>query len=191
MPSSEQAELKQWLSALLALRAAHPAPHQGSGSSWWPRERLWRHQADGGEQVVYLLNVSTTPQSYAVPVGKLRSGSALVDLRQSGENLAIGGSSGRWTCRPSPAALPAGALREAGERAPDGALFHGGGLLDAARSSRREETEGSYGPVAPVFQPVVHLRRRLLKLASSSPPHQDGEGDDGEQQRLMQHVHAG
>lgn len=45
-----------------------------------------------GEQVVYLLNISTTPQSYAVPVGKLRSGSALVDL-QSGENLAIGGSS--------------------------------------------------------------------------------------------------
>ena len=45
-----------------------------------------------GEQIVYLLNVSTTPQSYAVPASKLRSGSALVDL-QSGERLAIGGSS--------------------------------------------------------------------------------------------------
>ena len=44
------------------------------------------------EQVVYLLNLSTTPQSYALPVGKLRSGSALVDL-QSGERLALGGSS--------------------------------------------------------------------------------------------------
>lgn len=44
------------------------------------------------EQVVYLLNVSSTPQSYAVPVGKLRSASALVDL-QSGESLAIGGNS--------------------------------------------------------------------------------------------------
>ncbi len=44
------------------------------------------------EQVVYLLNVSGTPQSYAVPASKLRSGSALVDL-QSGERLAIGGSS--------------------------------------------------------------------------------------------------
>ena len=45
-----------------------------------------------GEQVVYLLNVSTTPQSYSLPLAKLRSGSALVDL-QSGERLAIGGSS--------------------------------------------------------------------------------------------------
>lgn len=37
VPSSEQSELKQWLSQLLALRAAHPALYQGSGSSWWPR----------------------------------------------------------------------------------------------------------------------------------------------------------
>lgn len=93
VPSSEQSELKQWLSQLLALRAAHPALYQG--------ERV-KLVADGSvygdikqtaaEQVVYLLNVSSTPQSYAVPVGKLRSGSALVDL-QSGESLAIGGSS--------------------------------------------------------------------------------------------------
>ena len=37
VPSSEQSDLKQWLSQLLALRAAHPALYQGSGSSWWPR----------------------------------------------------------------------------------------------------------------------------------------------------------
>ena len=93
VPSGEQAELKQWLSELLALRAKHPALYQG--------ERV-KLVADGSvygdlkqtasEQIVYLLNVSSTPQSYALPAGKLRSGSALVDL-QSGENLAIGGSS--------------------------------------------------------------------------------------------------
>lgn len=93
VPSSEQADLKAWLGQLLALRAAHPALYQG--------ERV-KLVADGSvygdikqtaaEQVVYLLNVSSTPQSYGVPVGKLRSGSALVDL-QSGERLALGGSS--------------------------------------------------------------------------------------------------
>jgi hypothetical protein len=92
-PSGEQAELKQWLSELLALRAAHPALYQG--------ERV-KLVADGSvygdikqtaaEQVVYLLNLSTTPQSYSLPLAKLRSGSALVDL-QSGERLAMGGSS--------------------------------------------------------------------------------------------------
>ncbi|MNH43739.1 hypothetical protein D3C76_1754620 [compost metagenome] len=44
------------------------------------------------EQIVYLLNVSSTPQSYSLPVARLRGGSALVDL-QSGERLPIGGSS--------------------------------------------------------------------------------------------------
>src|SRR5690606_32940422 len=93
VPSSDQAELKLWLSQLLAMRATHPALYQGD------RVKL---VADGSvesdikqtaaEQLVYLLNVSTTPQSYALPVGKLRSGSALVDL-QSGESLALGGSS--------------------------------------------------------------------------------------------------
>lgn len=92
VPSAEQAELKQWLSTLLGLRAKHPALYHG--------ERV-KLVADGsiygdikqtkGEQIVYLLNVSTTPQSYSLPVGKLRSGSALLDL-QSGESLAMGGS---------------------------------------------------------------------------------------------------
>jgi hypothetical protein len=93
VPSAEQAELKEWLARLLALRAKHPALYQG--------ERV-KLVADGsvygdikqtaGEQIVYLLNVSSTPQSYALPVGKLRSGSTLLDL-QSGESLTTGGSS--------------------------------------------------------------------------------------------------
>ena len=92
-PSSEQAELKQWLSDLLALRAGHPALYQGERVKLVAEGSVYGDiKQTAGEQVVYLLNVSTTPQSYAVPVGKLRSGSALVDL-QSGENLAIGGSS--------------------------------------------------------------------------------------------------
>lgn len=93
VPSSEQSDLKQWLSQLLALRAAHPALYQGERVKLVAEGSVYGDiKQTAGEQVVYLLNVSTTPQSYAVPVGKLRSGSALVDL-QSGENLAIGGSS--------------------------------------------------------------------------------------------------
>ncbi len=93
VPGSEQAELKQWLSQLLALRAKHPALYQGERVKLVAEGSLYGDiKETAAEQIVYLLNVSSTPQSYAVPVGKLRSGSALVDL-QSGESLAIGGSS--------------------------------------------------------------------------------------------------
>jgi len=93
VPSSEQSELKQWLSQLLALRAAHPALYQGERVKLVAEGSVYGDiKQTAAEQVVYLLNVSSTPQSYAVPVGKLRSASALVDL-QSGESLAIGGNS--------------------------------------------------------------------------------------------------
>lgn len=93
VPGSEQAELKQWLSQLLAMRAAHPALYQGERVKLVADGSLYGDiKETAAEQIVYLLNVSSTPLSYALPVGKLRSGSALVDL-QSGESLAIGGSS--------------------------------------------------------------------------------------------------
>lgn len=90
---SEQAELKQWLAQLLAMRAAHPALYQGERVKLVADGSLYGDiKQTAGEQVVYLLNLSTTALSYNLPAGKLRSGSALVDL-QSGESLAIGGSS--------------------------------------------------------------------------------------------------
>ena len=93
VPGSEQSELKQWLSQLLALRAKHPALYQGERVKLVAEGSLYGDiKETAAEQIVYLLNVSSTPLSYALPVGKLRSGSALVDL-QSGESLAIGSSS--------------------------------------------------------------------------------------------------
>ncbi|WP_421182021.1 alpha-amylase family glycosyl hydrolase [Aeromonas enteropelogenes] len=93
VPSGEQAELKQWLSDLLALRAAHPALYQGERVKLVAEGSLYGDiKQTATEQIVYLLNVSTTPLSYNLPTGKLRSGSALVDL-QSGESLALGGGS--------------------------------------------------------------------------------------------------
>ncbi len=114
VPSSEQGELKQWLSQLLACAPPIPPLYQGAGQAGGRGERLWRHQADGGGAVVYLLNVSSTPQSYAVPVGKLRSASTLVDL-QSGE------PGHRWQQRDGGLAtaersFPAGALSEVGNK---------------------------------------------------------------------------
>ena len=92
-PSSEQAELKQWLGQLLALRAAHPALYQGERVKLVAEGSVYGDiKQTAAEQIVYLLNLSTTPQSYSLPLAKLRSGSALVDL-QSGERLAMGGSS--------------------------------------------------------------------------------------------------
>ncbi|MEV3842007.1 alpha-amylase family protein [Aeromonas veronii] len=93
VPSSEQAELKEWLAQLLAMRAAHPALYQGERVKLVADGSLYGDiKQTASEQVVYLLNLSTTALSYNLPAGKLRSGSALVDL-QSGESLAIGGSS--------------------------------------------------------------------------------------------------
>jgi cyclomaltodextrinase len=93
VPGSEQAELKEWLAQLLAMRAAHPALYQGERVKLMADGSLYGDiKQTAGEQVVYLLNLSTTALSYNLPAGKLRSGSALVDL-QSGESLAIGGSS--------------------------------------------------------------------------------------------------
>lgn len=93
VPSGEQAELKQWLSDLLALRAARPALYQGERVKLVAEGSVYGDiKQTATEQIVYLLNVSTTPLSYNLPTGKLRSGSALVDL-QSGESLALGGSS--------------------------------------------------------------------------------------------------
>ncbi|HHQ4662565.1 TPA: alpha-amylase family glycosyl hydrolase [Aeromonas veronii] len=93
VPGSEQAELKQWLSQLLALRAKHPALYQGERVKLVAEGSIYGDiKQTAGEQIVYLLNLSTTALSYNLPTGKLRSGSALVDL-QSGESLAIGGSS--------------------------------------------------------------------------------------------------
>jgi cyclomaltodextrinase len=93
VPGSEQAELKEWLAQLLAMRAAHPALYQGERVKLVADGSLYGDiKQTAGEQVVYLLNLSTTALSYNLPAGKLRSGSALVDL-QSGESLAIGGSS--------------------------------------------------------------------------------------------------
>ncbi|MFQ1833666.1 alpha-amylase family glycosyl hydrolase [Aeromonas veronii] len=93
VPSSEQAELKEWLAQLLAMRAAHPALYQGERVKLVAEGSLYGDiKQTAGEQIVYLLNLSTTALSYNLPTGKLRSGSALVDL-QSGESLAIGGSS--------------------------------------------------------------------------------------------------
>lgn len=91
--SAEQAELKEWLAQLLGMRAAHPALYQGERVKLVADGSLYGDiKQTAGEQVVYLLNLSTTALSYNLPAGKLRSGSALVDL-QSGESLAIGGSS--------------------------------------------------------------------------------------------------
>ncbi|WP_447779354.1 alpha-amylase family glycosyl hydrolase [Aeromonas veronii] len=93
VPGSEQAELKEWLAQLLAMRAAHPALYQGERVKLVAEGSLYGDiKQTAGEQIVYLLNLSTTALSYSLPTGKLRSGSALVDL-QSGESLAIGGSS--------------------------------------------------------------------------------------------------
>lgn len=93
VPGSEQAELKEWLAQLLAMRAAHPALYQGERVKLVAEGSLYGDiKQTAGEQIVYLLNLSTTALSYNLPTGKLRSGSALVDL-QSGESLAIGGSS--------------------------------------------------------------------------------------------------
>ncbi|MBL0623945.1 alpha-amylase family protein [Aeromonas veronii] len=93
VPSSEQVELKEWLAQLLAMRAAHPALYQGERVKLVAEGSLYGDiKQTEGEQIVYLLNLSTTALSYNLPTGKLRSGSALVDL-QSGESLAIGGSS--------------------------------------------------------------------------------------------------
>ncbi len=93
VPSAEQAELKEWLARLLALRAKHPALYQGERVKLVVDGSVYGDiKQTAGEQIVYLLNVSSTPQSYALPVGKLRSGSTLLDL-QSGESLTTGGSS--------------------------------------------------------------------------------------------------
>ncbi|MFM5848099.1 glycosidase [Aeromonas veronii] len=93
VPGSEQAELKEWLAQLLAMRAAHPALYQGERVKLVADGSLYGDiKQTASEQVVYLLNLSTTALSYNLSAGKLRSGSALVDL-QSGESLAIGGSS--------------------------------------------------------------------------------------------------
>ncbi|MEZ6962000.1 MULTISPECIES: alpha-amylase family glycosyl hydrolase [unclassified Aeromonas] len=93
VPSGEQVELKQWLGDLLALRAARPALYQGERVKLVAEGSLYGDiKQTATEQIVYLLNVSTTPLSYNLPTGKLRSGSALVDL-QSGESLALGGGS--------------------------------------------------------------------------------------------------
>ncbi len=93
VPGSEQAELKEWLAQLLAMRAAHPALYQGERVKLVAEGSLYGDiKQTVGEQIVYLLNLSTTALSYNLPTGKLRSGSVLVDL-QSGESLAIGGSS--------------------------------------------------------------------------------------------------
>ncbi len=93
VPGNEQAELKEWLAQLLAMRAAHPALYQGERVKLVADGSLYGDiKQTAGEQIVYLLNLSTTALSYNLPAGKLRSGSALVDL-QSGESLAIGGSS--------------------------------------------------------------------------------------------------
>lgn len=93
VPGSEQAELKEWLAQLLALRAKHPALYQGERVKLVADGSLYGDiKQTAGEQVVYLLNLSTSVLSYNLPTGKLRSGSALVDL-QSGERLAIGGNS--------------------------------------------------------------------------------------------------
>ncbi|MGN5138216.1 alpha-amylase family glycosyl hydrolase [Aeromonas sp. 164P] len=93
VPGSEQAELKEWFAQLLAMRAAHPALYQGERVKLVADGSLYGDiKQTAAEQIVYLLNLSTTALSYNLPAGKLRSGSVLVDL-QSGESLAIGGSS--------------------------------------------------------------------------------------------------
>jgi hypothetical protein len=168
VPSSEQSELKQWLSQLLALRAAHPALYQGERVKLVAEGSVYGDiKQTAAEQVVYLLNVSTTPQSYAVPVGKLRSGSALVDL-QSGENLAIGGSSVTVDLPPLSGRFrwcAEGGRQQKGLH--DGALFHGGGLLlDAAAQIVLVGRDRGLGPWRQCSSRLCTPRRRLLKLAS-------------------------
>ncbi|MFQ2908239.1 alpha-amylase family glycosyl hydrolase [Aeromonas allosaccharophila] len=93
VPDSEQAELKGWLAQLLAMRAAHPALYQGERVKLVADGSLYGDiKQTASEQVVYLLNLSTSALSYNLPTNKLRSGSALVDL-QSGESLALGSDS--------------------------------------------------------------------------------------------------
>ncbi|BBU06428.1 MULTISPECIES: alpha-amylase family protein [Aeromonas] len=93
VPDNEQAELKGWLAQLLAMRAAHPALYQGERVKLVADGSLYGDiKQTASEQVVYLLNLSTSALSYNLPTNKLRSGSALVDL-QSGESLALGSDS--------------------------------------------------------------------------------------------------
>jgi len=85
--------MKGWLAQLLAMRAAHPALYQGERVKLVADGSLYGDiKQTASEQVVYLLNLSTSALSYNLPTNKLRSGSALVDL-QSGESLALGSDS--------------------------------------------------------------------------------------------------
>ncbi|MDO2948624.1 alpha-amylase family glycosyl hydrolase [Aeromonas simiae] len=92
-PSAEQSDLKAYLAQLMQLRAAHPALYRGERSKLVAEGSLYGDiKSAGGEQIVYLLNVSSAPLSYTLPAGKLGSAASLVDML-TGEKILLGGGS--------------------------------------------------------------------------------------------------
>lgn len=92
-PDADQRDLKAYLGKLMALRAAHPALYRGERTKLVAEGSLYGDiKSADGEQILYLLNLSTAPLSYTLPAGKLGSAGSLEDLL-SGEKILLGGGS--------------------------------------------------------------------------------------------------
>lgn len=79
--SAEQADLKQWLTQLMAVRADNPALYKGERRNLSQSEVLYADLKTLGEQqVVYVLNVSTEPQTLNLEMSQVKPATELVDL---------------------------------------------------------------------------------------------------------------
>ncbi|MCW8331260.1 pullulanase-type alpha-1,6-glucosidase [Photobacterium sp. SDRW27] len=89
--STEQADLKDWVTKLFDVRETHPALYSGKRTNLAMTSELYvdlKQTAD--EQIVYLLNVSEEGKHYALDANRLETANQLVDL-MTGEVIANGG----------------------------------------------------------------------------------------------------
>lgn len=92
-----QADLRDYLAELMALRAAHPALSRGTRThipmdSALASSLYVDRKASGDDVVLYLLNTATNPQTLAITGERLGSAGDLTDL-MTGASYSINGSS--------------------------------------------------------------------------------------------------
>ncbi|MCL9774874.1 alpha-amylase family glycosyl hydrolase [Vibrio methylphosphonaticus] len=98
--NSQQANLKTYVSELMALRAQHPALSNGSRTNVLADQVSYADvKQDQDESILYILNVSNSDQQISISSDTIASSSTLTDL-QSDEKIAL--SSGFYSIALSP-----------------------------------------------------------------------------------------
>ncbi|NRF61113.1 pullulanase-type alpha-1,6-glucosidase [Vibrio coralliilyticus] len=92
--TAEQQDVKNYLTQIMQVRSEHPALYAGERRNLWLDDNLYADlKVNGDEQIIYVLNTSTSEQTLNVDLTRVKSTDEFEDL-MSGELINVQATSG-------------------------------------------------------------------------------------------------